>query len=315
MSTVRAPHEWSKDALFDKAQRYTAQMYEHDRETWLFGLWSALTLEVLIRAALANVSPTLIAENKSWDNIYFALGHKPSTGNYVPISASTSDLLKRAQTIFEPFTPEIHSFCTLHIKRRNSELHGGTLAFDGLTTSEWLPTFYLSCNVLLGLIGKTMTDLFGEDEAVVVATLISGLRDEAAKSVLKIISAHSTVWNAKPKEEKDMLVAQAVVLASRKVGHRVSCPACKSVALLNGSPIGIPNVVIRDQTVIEKRSMLPSHFECSACGLKIDGYSKLNVCSLGASYTRTSHTDASEYFDHNPQEDEWSRWEEDNNEP
>jgi len=43
--------------------------------------------------------------------------------------------------------------------------------------------------------------------------------------------------------------------------------------------------------------MLPSSFECTACSLKVSGYSKLNACGLGDAFIATSHYGAAEYFD------------------
>lgn len=314
MTTAKTPHEWSVEALLDKSQRYATTMLEQDREDWQFGFWSALTLEMLARAALANVSPTLIADGKDWNNIYFALGHQPTVAKFTPKSAAISDVLNRAQSIFPEFTREMLSFAVLHIERRNSEVHSGSMPFDGLRTSQWLPEFYAVCKVFLDTIDETLELLFGNDEAEAAKTLIEGLRDEAAKAVKKTIAAHKTIWEDKEKTEQKKLASQAEVFAMRSLGHRVKCPSCGSDSLLHGSPIGAPNITIQDQTVIEKKSMLPSAFECSACGLKVSGYSKLNACGLGDTFTLTSRFDAAEYFG-TSQDDEWAGMDDDNNEP
>jgi hypothetical protein len=42
--------------------------------------------------------------------------------------------------------------------------------------------------------------------------------------------------------------------------------------------------------------MLPSSFECTACGLRISGLSKLSACGLGDAYTAKSTYSAAEFF-------------------
>jgi hypothetical protein len=42
--------------------------------------------------------------------------------------------------------------------------------------------------------------------------------------------------------------------------------------------------------------MLPSSFECIACGLKILGLSKLSACGLGDAFSARSTYSAAEFF-------------------
>lgn len=297
MSAKKHPHAWSAEALVDKAQRYATVMLEKERTDWQFGFWSALTLEMLARAALGKISPTLLADGKDWNHTYYALGQTPTAKKYVPRSVDILEIFRRLEAILPEFTPEIHNFCSQHINLRNTELHSGDLPFDGLGTSGWLPNFYLACKVLLESLGEDLELLLGVEEAEVAEKLIQSLEDKAAKVVEETIKAHKTVWTSKSPSEKDLLSKQAETLASRHVGHRVTCPACSNTALLHGSPIGAPAKSIEDDIIVERQSMLPSHFECVACGLKIAGYSKLNACGLGDAFIATYRYDAAEYFD------------------
>jgi hypothetical protein len=66
---------------------------------------------------------------------------------------------------------------------------------------------------------------------------------------------------------------------------------------LQGNHFGTPTKTLEEDVIVERQSMLSSSFECYACGLKISGYSKLNVCGLGDAFIATSHYGAAEYFD------------------
>lgn len=311
---TKTPHEWSTEALTTKASRYAELMLEQPRDDWQFGFWSALCLEMILRGAIAHVSPVLLADGKDWNNTLFALGKKGLTGKLSPKSIDATEVISRLESLVPDFNRELANFCALHLQRRNSELHSGALPFDGLNTSAWLPQFYSVCGVLLAAQSSSINDVFGDDEAKTAFTLIEAVKDEAAKSVKGTISAHKTIWDEKSAEEREKLAKQAETRASRAYGHRVSCPSCASVALLHGSSAGPESSGYKDGVIVTRQPMLPSTFECTACGLKIVGYSKLNACGLGGTFTSTSYTDPIDYFEDDFR-DRFSGLEEDNYEP
>jgi DNA-directed RNA polymerase subunit RPC12/RpoP len=111
------------------------------------------------------------------------------------------------------------------------------------------------------------------------------------------ITAHKTVWGDKTPEEQEQARKQADTVSLRHYGHRVNCPACGSTALLQGKAAGEAKKEVSDDGIIERQVMRPETFQCVACGLKINGYSKLRAADLGDTYIATSHYDAIEYFD------------------
>lgn len=307
-------HEWSSEALTAKAGRYAELMLDQARDDWQFGFWSALCLEMILRGAVAYVSPVLLADAKDWNNTLFALGKSRLTGKLSPKSIDATEVISRLESLVPEFNRELANFCALHLQRRNGELHSGALPFDGLNTSAWLSQFYSACNVLLRAQGSSLADVFGDDEAVTATTLIEAIKDEAAKAVRGTINAHKTIWDDKVQSERDKLAKQAEVMASSVFGHRVRCPSCDSAALLHGSPAGAESSAYKDGLIVTRQPMLPSTFECKACGLKIVGYSKLSACGLGGTFTSTSYTDPVDYFEDDFR-DRFEGMDEDNNEP
>lgn len=311
---TKTPHEWSSEALLTKAERYAELMLEQDRDEWQFGFWSALCLEMVLRGAVAHISPVLLADGKDWNNTLFALGRKGLTGKLSPKSVDATEVILRLEALVPGFNREVANFCALHLQRRNAELHSGYLPFDSLKTSIWLPQFYAACSLLLSTQGSSIEALFGSDEAKTAETLIEAIKDEAAKSVKGTINAHKTIWDDKSPAEREKLAEQAETVSLRVYGHRVECPACESAALLHGSPTGAESSTYKDGLIVVRQPMLPSSFECKACGLKIVGYSKLSACGLGGTFTSTSHTDPVDYFEDDFR-DRFSGMDEDNNEP
>jgi len=308
-----ALHPWSKDALLTKALRYAEGMLANPRDEWGFVFWSTLTLELLARAALANVSPALLADSKAdWRHLYFALGKDPKTAKYVPRSIDIIDVFARLRESIDDFQPRLEEFSRLHLARRNEELHTGGTPFDGVPQSAWLPIFFESCEVLLASMGETLGLLLGADEAKAAKEMIAAARDEAAKAVGKTIEAHRTVWTGTDAAERARLAAQGTAWAAKHAGHRTICPSCGSDALLTGSAVAPPVKTLRDEVIIETQYILPSRFECVACGLKISGLPQLSAAGLGDQYKATFEYDAAEYY---APEDRYEGYEPDYNEP
>ena len=118
-----SPHVWNDAALLSKARRYIEEMQAYDHDDWQFAFWSSLALELIARASLANVSPVLLAETNEWTQLYFALGHTPTTQEFIPKSVGISEVLTRLQAINPAFEKELRDFCSIHTGMRNAELH------------------------------------------------------------------------------------------------------------------------------------------------------------------------------------------------
>lgn len=314
MSAVLIPalNGWSKDDFLKKAQRYAQIMCAHSRDSWEFAFWSTLTLELLARAALSNVSPTLLADPKDWNNIYYALGHTPKVARFTPKSINISFVFSRLKDVIPGFTTDHESFAVLHMSRRNEELHSGETPFDSIKNSAWLPSFYETCETLLTSMGETLELLIGADEAEFAKMMVRAANDESAKAIDKIVNAHKILWESKEDGEQKKLENQATVWATRHKGHRVKCPACKNDALVVGAPFAAPIKTMKGDEITEKVQFLPARFECVACGLKISGLSHLASCGLGDAFTTTFVYDAVEYY---APEDPFEGYEPDFNEP
>jgi hypothetical protein len=283
ISPAATPATCNPDALYLKAERYVQNMSVLDSDDWEYALWSSLSLEFLARAALANVSPALLADrDKSWSSLYHALGFTPTEEKFTPKSIAVSEVFKRLSAILLDFAKEHESFGILHTGRRNAELHSGELAFDAIKGSTWQPQFYQTCEILLASMGMTLMDFVGEDEAKVAKKLIAAAADKSAKAVNGEVEAHKKVWLAKTETERSSLGTQAAVRATRQAGHRVDCPACASQALVVGEPVSAPTQKLDGGEITETQEYLPNQFECIACGLKIGTLSRLTVVGLAA---------------------------------
>lgn len=304
---------WDAQALYDKAERYMQNAARLDSDSWEYALWSSLALELLARAALANVHPALLADSERHGaSLISALGFEPVEKKFSPKSIPVSEVFKRLTFLVPDFFAEHESFGVQHTGRRNAELHSGELGFDGVRGASWQPRFYQTCAALLKSMGMSLKDFVGKEEANAAEALIEAASDEKAKAVLGDVEAHQKVWNAKDDKERTTLADQAVVWATRQDGHRVNCPACQSASLVTGVPVAAAVRTLQGDEIVERQEYLPDRFECIACGLKIAGLSRLVVVDLSDRYTNTQTYDAAEFYAEEP--DEWAQYEDDNNE-
>jgi hypothetical protein len=154
------------------------------QEDWRRALWSSLTIEFLMRAVLAHVSPALLAERidrADWHNVYFALGHTPSTNKFVPRSMGAREVIRRLQALLPEFTSEMVDTCATLLDARNEELHSGGIPFNDMRNSSWMPSYYSVCATLLSALGYELRTVFGKEEAAAAATMIEALRDDRAE--------------------------------------------------------------------------------------------------------------------------------------
>jgi hypothetical protein len=79
--------------------------------------------------------------------------------------------------------------------------------------------------------------------------------------------------------------------------HRVPCPACSSVATVQGDTLGPSKIEDAEGEIVVRQAVAPRRFACSVCGLKLDGYAELAVAGVGDQYTRTTRYNPEEYYE------------------
>ena len=289
---------WERDPLWTKSKLFFEYAFDCPREDPRFGLWCAMGVELLARAAVASVSPTLLAES---DRDHKYLLHALNRGSErVPRrSIATSQVLSLCQTLFSDFTSDDQQAANALVNRRNDELHTGAAAFAEYTTQKWIAGFYRSCRSLCEALGESLESLFGADEANVAEHVLKETENEVKQRVASLIAAHRKVFEALSDKQREA-AAKAATEAADKLAfqrhHRVTCPACNSKAAVQGAPFGPENITNDEDEIVIKQAVVPHTFSCTACNLKVDGYAELNAANLGDQYTRKSTYTPEEYY-------------------
>lgn len=293
---------WSADSLWAKAQVFAERAFSGPRDDDQFPFWCSLALELIARAALSSVSPTLLAEagDAEGRNIIHALGHTPKVKNYVPKSITTSDVFTRCEQLIPGFTKDLEIFARGFANKRNEELHTGGLPFEGLAKAAWQPRFYETVKVLLEFQGMSLSDLLSTEDAAAAEKIIQSAADEAAKAVRGKIDAHSKVWATKSTAERADLTKKSIAFARPWKGHVVACPSCGSKALLKGQEITQQSPVFEGDDLVVRSVMLPTEFECVACSLRIVGHNELFAAGLGDEFIHREIHDPVTYYAQEP---------------
>lgn len=181
-----------------------------------------------------------------------------------------------------------------------SKVHTGIAAFMEYPTKQWIEGFYRCCKVLSEYIGEDLESLFGEEEAKVANLIISETDEKVLEKTKSLIVAHKKVFESKDEAEIEKLRAEAEKqgeILSHRRHHKVTCPACDSVATVQGNVYGKDHVEHRDGEIIVRQNVIPTKFVCTACGLKLNGYGELSIAAIGDHFTHRIHYTPEEYYD------------------
>jgi hypothetical protein len=289
---------WERDPLWAKARLFFERALNTQREDPAFGLWCSLGLELLARAALASISPALLAEpDREHKNLLHTLDKQFEIPQ--PKSINASLVFQLCLKIFPAFTSDDSKIAAALLNRRNEELHSGAAAFDEYDPSKWLAGYYHACQSLCNALGQTLTDLFGQEEAEFAEKLLAEDRGNLKARVLGAIASYKKLFDSKTPEEKRSAREEAETLAqslSTKRHHRVVCPACGSGATVQGVLFGKEHVTHEDDEIVVRQSVSPTDFSCSACGLHLTTYAALETAGLGSPYTRTTRSSPEDYY-------------------
>jgi len=275
-------------------QRAAAQ----DKESPEFGLWASLGLELLARAAVSKTSPALLADpDKDQKNLLHALGISSS---HSPKSIPTIQVLSHCRTLVPAFTEDEFKAASALLNRRNEELHTGAAAFATFPLQSWIGAFFRCCKILAEHQGESLTSLFGAEEATVAEEILGKVEAGVTNNVKSAISAHSKVFNAKDGDERKKLAAEAQTeseMLSHRGHHCVICPSCGCTATVQGTTYGGERLEHKGDTIIVRESVIPTKFNCTACGLKLAGYQELVAAAVGDHFTHRSEYSPSDYYE------------------
>ena len=292
---------WSKDALLAKAKVFFGKACGEDMDSTYFGMYNALGLELLSRAALAKFSPALLADPSSTENLLYALGLKDVGGKQKSIMMNR--VIALCAELIPDFNKDLQQVVTLMTERRNEELHTGGGGFAEYDVDKWLAGFYKACQVLGASMGETLETMFGREVATEAKKIMEQDSENIKKEVLDKISRRKKTYledmEMRPDEMNELLTfSKTTVMRKTHEGyHKVECPCCGNDAIVYGKESITSHDAIEDDVVVVKKDVMASSFQCEVCKLRLTSYAELKVAGLPLHYTNTYYYDPTEYFD------------------
>ena len=297
--------DWASDSLYNKAKVFAQRAHSEPVNSTLFSFWMSLSLELLARSALYHIHPVLLADPKEPDNLQYAFGIVPKG---IPRSIAAKALFARCSVFIKDFTDKMSGHCLIVADRRNSELHTGAAAFEGLDNAKWLPESYEVMQVLLAHLGRDFKDFLG-DHGQVALEAIKDRRDTIKKEVHDKLSAARKAYEALSREDKAARDGNAPAaikswMAGTKLRRPCPCPACKNTAVVGGETVSRSPVKIdEDDNVIRREiRVLPNRLRCAYCNLSLVSYQEVKEADLGSIYTITEEEDPIEFFGIEPED-------------
>lgn len=230
-----APYD--HEALWNKAKVFINRAMDGspERSPDEEALWAAAALELLGKAALARVSPLLIATpSEDGVNILIASGLIEGDAKFNSVAAST--IFKRCQRAFRPFNAgEAQKFADA----RNEYLHGAGLGFV-LPANAWWPKFWSLASILVTAQDRELSELVGDDRlATVEKHLEQNTKNVEHRTEALIARAQQRLSQYRagtlPAKIQALWTADADVTMGLDYNTSHPCPACESAGLLEGN--------------------------------------------------------------------------------
>ncbi|MGA5124386.1 hypothetical protein ACPCAG_13900 [Streptomyces pseudogriseolus] len=230
---------FNHEALWTKAKLFLNRAMDDDQRSFdEQALWAALALELLAKAALARVSPLLIAEpNEDGTNLLIASGLVKGEARFTSVRAKT--LMARCHKAFKPFD---QSEAMKIINGRNEYLHSSGAGFMAIPPHAWWPRYWAQAAILVTALDRDIDELVGSDREPTVTKHL----EQNAKNIEQRTEA--LIERAKQRRQQWLDgTLPARVAAEWKSGQYLSasmahseaatCPACETAGLLEGEEV------------------------------------------------------------------------------
>ncbi len=289
------------EALWTKAKLFLNRAMDDDSRSFdEQALWAALALELLAKAALARVSPLLIAEpNEEGTNLLIATGLVKGDARFASVRAKT--LMARCHKAFKPFD---QAEAMKIINGRNEYLHSSGAGFMAIPPHAWWPRYWAQAAVLITALDRDIDDLVGSDrEPMVIKYLEQNTKniEQRAEALLERAKQRRQQWLDGRLPAKIAAEWKSGQYLSATMAHSeaATCPAYGSTGLLEGEEVvdeqlHYPQVSggysgeEADSDYLDgvwvELTIAADYFSCQGCQLVLNGYDLLKQVDLNIDF-------------------------------
>ena len=299
---MTAPYDHK--ALWIKAKLFINRAMDEDFRSFdEQALWAALALELLAKAALARVSPLLVAEpTEDGANLLIASGLISGNARFTSVRAKT--LFARCHKAFKPFD---QAEATKIINGRNEYLHSSGTGFMAIPPKAWWPRYWAQAATLITALDEAIVDFVGGDrERIVTDHLEQNAKNIEQRTEALIERAKQRLQQQREGTLPARVAAEWRAGVDRTAGltynEATDCPTCDSDGLLEGDDVDNADMDYQDYNYglndLETDSLGISvtvtvnadYFSCSTCGLVLESYELLNQAGLPTTFETEGDT-------------------------
>ncbi|MFE7421120.1 hypothetical protein [Rhodococcus sp. NPDC057529] len=286
---------YDEQALWMKAKLFLSHAMDDDepRDFDERGLWASLALELLAKAALARVSPVLIASpSEDGTNLLIASGLVDGDARFTSVAAHT--LMSRSSKAFRPFDEKEAGAI---MRARNNYLHGGAAAFTKIPADAWWPRFWAQAIILVHAQDKDLEDLVGLDRVSVVENHLTQNKKNIEHRVEMLISrakqrlAQYQSGNLSSKVAAEWTKPVHLTAGLSHSGEG-TCPACGDTGTLEGEDVlttetKYEQLSEEDYDVWVDLTISADYFSCPTCRLILDSWELISAAGLEDEFSGT----------------------------
>jgi hypothetical protein len=248
-------------------------------------LWAASALELLGKAALAKVSPLLVADpTDDGRSLMIAAGLSSDMSRFKSIPAKA--VFSRCGRAFRPFDEKDAGRIAA---QRNEELHSALTPFTGIDEEAWWDRYWSQAVILVHAQDETLADFVGSGKEGVVEGHLARNVTNTSRRVQAMIDRASQRYALAIASEDGRREISTLVERLKfefEFASSVECPACENSAHLFGDDV-LGSEVEEDYeegTAVELLEVSADFFECESCGLRLDGPSYVAEAGLPESF-------------------------------
>lgn len=261
-----------------------------------YQLWASLALELLGKAALANIHPSLVVDPNHFESLFAASGINIKT-DIKTIAANT--LYKRLDHLSKYFDTKVKEFCDTISLRRNAELHSGELPFHQTQLEAWEGKYWQAADIIAGMLKSSLEEWIGADLAAAPKELLKAAAEATCQAAAKRVEQAKEHFLARPKKEREAALALSTTkhayhypnMFRLSADHQweAECPACTGRAFLAGMENGEevidsqPGEQGWDEEV--EKDYSAEEFRCPTCDLRFDSRQEIEAAGIYPDHT------------------------------
>lgn len=303
--SASAPVAVSFMGLLDKSRHLAKRglAAKAEGEETEYQLWAAGALELLAKAQLAGIHPSLVAESENPNSLLEACGISTET----PLKTVTATVAyARLKHTVTGFTTVVHAECRKLADRRNAELHSGEAACASVPMAAWEGDFWNAAEIILESMDMDLAQWLGADSKS-PAHVLEGYRSAKREAAARRIKQHRAAFGETKegrltgKKKDEYLATLPVLWSTRQFGDEMryvytrywlhDCPACGCPAAVGGDLYS--HEVADDQSDAEPgeemvdREFFSEELYCPSCKLSLVGAEALAAGEVDELFTET----------------------------